>query len=671
MATASEDLTASDEIPESETTLSDDLNCPLCMKIFRSPRRLPCLHSFCHDCLQSHIYSIAPVSESVKELCCPLCGNVAFTGEFSADKLVHLFPLNTLMLSVLMQLKVKLDIVCNACQAQDVISPAENVCTVCEEALCVQCSKMHGISRLSTNHAILKIEHLLSKEQTVLQNNEMFRCTEHASFPVEYYCKGHGTELCAKCCVDDHASCPEVIKLANKTPDLSEALNVIKEQMKNLEDQLKQLAAVNVLHLSKLESDVNNLTVEIRTLKKVINDALDDLEKRVKEEGNKIFSDEKKRIAHTNQICQSHVMAIRNSSVVLESASKYATENQMFLLIKKITNQCFMSKQYNDDRFSKNDIMTLQLEVNPQLISVINIPRCEIGMLRMKKHGEIAVVPDGFKPLKECIAERVNVKDMKVLMDKTPRFTKVTLTSNEQLLLVDFENKMLYLLDSLCNIVGSHTFLVNPFDVCIVSEQGEYIAAVSLPYTKCVHLFSLKDNSITYVNQIQTKYRCFGIAAYSHEELIVSGPCGDNQSYYWSIITLDGKEKSYHEFDGAFANQTYVALNAFKSRLYISVYEDDSLHCFGFNGVKQFTFRHLDLKGPQGVSIDRDDNVYVVGSRSHTIFQLSPGGLLIRIIVNEIEKYPMGISFDKNGDTFVLSHLRTGLGLYQLVLKNR
>ncbi|KAL3888632.1 hypothetical protein ACJMK2_000997 [Sinanodonta woodiana] len=669
MATASEDLTASDEVQENEATLSDDLNCPLCMKIFWSPRRLPCLHSFCHDCLQSHIYSIASMQDFVKKLCCPLCGNVAFTGEVSADKLVRLFPLNTLMLSVLMGQQVKTDLVCNACQAQNILSPAENLCAVCEEALCVQCSKMHGISRLSTNHTILKIEDLPRKQQTVLQNNEMFRCTKHGSLPVEYYCKDHETPLCAKCFVDDHARCPEVIKLANKTPDLSEALNQMKAQMKILEDQLKQFAANNVLNLRKLESDVNNLTTEIRTLKKIINDALDDLETRVKEEGNKIFNDEKKRIEQTNQRCQSHVTAIRNSNVVLESASKYATQNQTFLLIKKITNQYFMSKRHNDDMFSKNDIVTLQLEVNKQLTSVINIPRGEIGMLRMKKNDEIPVVPDGFKPLKECIAECVDVKDIKGSKDKAPWYTKVIFTSNEHLLLVDYENKMLYLLDSLCNIVFSHTFLRKPFDVCIVSKHGEDIAAVSLPITKSVHLFSLKDNSITFVKQIQTKYMCYGIAAYNLEELIVSGPCGDDMRYYWSIITLDGKEKSYHEFAGAGTNQTYVALNAFKSRLYISVWKDDSLHCFGLNGTKHFTFTHIDLKGPQGVSIDRDDNVYVVGCRSQNIFQLSPGGLLIRIIVNEIEKYPRGICFDKNLDKFVISHGLRGPGFYRLVLK--
>ncbi|KAL3888618.1 hypothetical protein ACJMK2_000983 [Sinanodonta woodiana] len=670
MATSSEDLTASDEIQESEETLSDDLNCPLCMNIFRSPRRLPCLHSFCHDCLQSHINSIALVTDSVKELCCPLCENVAYTGECSAEYLVHLFPLNTLMLSVLMESNVNIDLVCNACQAKDVVSPAENICTVCEEALCVQCSKMHAISRSSTNHPILKIEDMPSKQQTVLQNNEMFLCTEHTSFPVEYYCKDHETQLCAKCCVDDHASCPEVIKLASKMPNLSEALNQMKEQTKNLEDQLKQFAAINVINLSKLESDVNNLTTEIRTLKKIINDALDDLEKRVKEEGNKIVNNEKKRIKQTKKRCQSHVTAIRNSNVVLKSASKYATQNQMFLLIKKITNQYFMSKQHNDDMFSTNDVVTFQLEVNPQLNSVINIPRGEIGTLRMKKNDEFPVVIDGFTPLKECIADRVNSKDMSVLMDKAPCYTKATFTSNEQLLLVDNGNNTFYFLDSLCNIVCSHIFSSKPFDVCILNQQGVGVAAVSLPNAKSVHLFSLKYSSITYVKQIKTKYRCYGIAEYNHEELIVSGPCGDNKTYYWSIITLDGKEKSYHEFAGAGTNQTYVALNAFKSRLYISAYTDDSLHCFGLNGAKHFTFKHPDLKGSQGVSLDRDDNVYVVGSLSHTIFQLSSGGLLIRIFVNEIEKHPLGISFDTNGDKFVLSHLYTGLGVYRLVLKN-
>ncbi|KAL3888612.1 hypothetical protein ACJMK2_000977 [Sinanodonta woodiana] len=93
MATSSKDFFASNEKTVCKATLSDDLNCPLCMKIFRSPRRQQCLHSFCHDCLQSHIYNIASMKDSVKKLCCPLCGNVAYTGELTADKLVHLFPL--------------------------------------------------------------------------------------------------------------------------------------------------------------------------------------------------------------------------------------------------------------------------------------------------------------------------------------------------------------------------------------------------------------------------------------------------------------------------------------------------------------------------------------------------------------------------------------------------
>ncbi|KAK3598928.1 hypothetical protein CHS0354_036242 [Potamilus streckersoni] len=149
--------------------------------------------------------------------------------------------------------------------------------------------------------------------------------------------------------------------------------------------------------------------------------------------------------------------------------------------------------------------------------------------------------------------------------------------------------------------------------------------------------------------------------------MVISGPC-DVHRYYWSIITLEGKVKSFHNFYGVGTSQTFIALNAFKSRLYISVWKDNSLHCFGLDGMKHFRFTHHDLKAPQGVSVDRDDNVYIVGCLSENIFQLSPDGSLIRIFLTRTVSKPMGICFDQNGDRFVLTHLDdTYLSFYNLV----
>ncbi|KAK3598919.1 hypothetical protein CHS0354_036233, partial [Potamilus streckersoni] len=399
MSTENEDFIATDEVGDSEPELLEDLNCPLCRKVFSSPRRLPCLHSFCHDCLEAHITNVVSIKDSVKELCCPLCGSVACSREFSTSKLVHIFPLNTFLLSVLIKLgsKVKVDLLCNVCQAQDVTSPAADLCTVCEEALCIKCSKMHISSRLSSTHTILEIQDLPSKQETILQNSHIFHCTKHVYIPLELYCKGHETQLCARCFVDDHAKCSEVIKLADETPNLSEALTQTKEQMKELEDELKMFTDIDASNLSNLESDVNDMTIEIRTLKKTINDSLDSLKKRVKEEGYKIFNKEKKRIEELDNCRQSHITAIRNSNVAMESASKYATQTQMLLLTKKINNQLSLTQQYIDDNYLTNDILTLELEVNSQLKSVTKIPRGEIGRVTMKRNDEILLVPDAFK----------------------------------------------------------------------------------------------------------------------------------------------------------------------------------------------------------------------------------------------------------------------------------
>ncbi|KAL3888527.1 hypothetical protein ACJMK2_000893 [Sinanodonta woodiana] len=128
MSTTSEDLIASDSSEGIEPNVSDDLNCTLCLKVFKSPRSLPCSHSFCHDCLQSHISHSFSVKDTLKEFSCPICETGVRLGEdIALDKWVYSFPLNTLLLSVLIKLKVKVDIVCDVCQVHDITFPAKNM----------------------------------------------------------------------------------------------------------------------------------------------------------------------------------------------------------------------------------------------------------------------------------------------------------------------------------------------------------------------------------------------------------------------------------------------------------------------------------------------------------------------------------------------------------------
>ena len=54
--------------------LRDELTCPICMDLFREPRRLPCGHVYCRICLQDMLtkkYLTSRAHERV--LSCPEC----------------------------------------------------------------------------------------------------------------------------------------------------------------------------------------------------------------------------------------------------------------------------------------------------------------------------------------------------------------------------------------------------------------------------------------------------------------------------------------------------------------------------------------------------------------------------------------------------------------------
>ena len=50
-----------------------ELSCSICLEVFKDPRALPCLHSFCYDCLEGWVKK----SRSNKTICCPLCKEVS------------------------------------------------------------------------------------------------------------------------------------------------------------------------------------------------------------------------------------------------------------------------------------------------------------------------------------------------------------------------------------------------------------------------------------------------------------------------------------------------------------------------------------------------------------------------------------------------------------------
>ena len=60
-----------------------DLKCGICLELFQDPRSLPCLHTFCRECIQRSL------NEENRSLECPVC-----RAKHELSKRARLLPVN-------------------------------------------------------------------------------------------------------------------------------------------------------------------------------------------------------------------------------------------------------------------------------------------------------------------------------------------------------------------------------------------------------------------------------------------------------------------------------------------------------------------------------------------------------------------------------------------------
>ncbi|KAL3890906.1 hypothetical protein ACJMK2_003177 [Sinanodonta woodiana] len=219
-------------------------------------------------------------------------------------------------------------------------------------------------------------------------------------------------------------------------------------------------------------------------------------------------------------------------------------------------------------------------------------------------------------------------------------------------MLVDMNNCQCILLNNSQQVVITYKLTGYPCDICVVGDEE---VAISVYNQKNIQILSVKDDVISPVRTITTKYKCYGITAAGNGEMVVVGDCGNNK-YCWSLIR-DGREVSYSDqYDSSSGYYSYIALNNSKTRVYVTVPYANSLQCFNMEGKKQYTYSPDNLQHPLGVTVDRDDNIYVVGYSSHNIYQLSPEGSILQVITTGVPQLPWAISFDNNTDTFIITN---------------
>ena len=181
--------------------LQKEAECPLCLETVNNPKTLPCLHSFCLECLDKHAnFARRQLQATIK---CPVCQTSFQIPEGDSFKnLPTSYHLNRLVDVLALKDSGAQAQKCGSC---DENNTASSYCFVCQSFFCSPCFEAHQRLKATRGHRNVVIEKLQVQDvQELIHRPVMCSQQYHENQPLEFYCEECKVPICHKCSVVSH-----------------------------------------------------------------------------------------------------------------------------------------------------------------------------------------------------------------------------------------------------------------------------------------------------------------------------------------------------------------------------------------------------------------------------------------------------------------------------------
>ena len=209
--------------------LKKEAECPLCLDTLKKPKTLPCLHSFCLQCLDKHANFARRQQETTIK--CPVCLTSFQIPE--GDTFASLpasFHLNRLVDVLALGGKGAYAQKCTSCKGKNA---ATCYCFDCHDFYCGECVRVHNGIPICRGHRNVLIENLQAQDVKELIHRPVM-CAEkfHEEELLEYFCQECQVCICLRCGLVNHNR--------HAIVDVREAAEEHKMQMMDVMEKVKE-----------------------------------------------------------------------------------------------------------------------------------------------------------------------------------------------------------------------------------------------------------------------------------------------------------------------------------------------------------------------------------------------------------------------------------------------
>ncbi|XP_005112056.2 uncharacterized protein LOC101851691 [Aplysia californica] len=285
--------TMTDSRSEALQALSREFcTCGVCGETSRDPRSLPCFHSFCSGCLNTHIAQEVNTTGQ-NYFPCPDCArttsvlrhdvsnesNSEAADDSGADDVIKdyasMFKQDTFICKLTEVIEAfKEGKSCDICHRREITQPADNWCMDCSDAVCENCTKVHLCGRTTADHVIISLTELRRlNPENVLKRGSAHNCPQHSQEVVSFYCLDCRLPVCVQCFSISHRKCENCLPLPEAMKSREEEVAEVMVKIRGFgsdvtanggEEQYESGADVLEDSVKKAEETIRSLAEEMR-----------------------------------------------------------------------------------------------------------------------------------------------------------------------------------------------------------------------------------------------------------------------------------------------------------------------------------------------------------------------------------------------------------------------